>query len=78
VAWGAERADNYELEFIEALDNIRSYPELGSSRPDAFPNCRVYPVGSHIIFYRLIGMTIEVVRILHERQDTRGQFDDLD
>jgi toxin ParE1/3/4 len=36
---------------------------------DVRPDYRKYPVGSHILFYRVTKAAIVVVRILHQRMD---------
>lgn len=76
--WGVRQAEAYEDEIFSTLDVIRQHPEIGVSRPDIVPGCRSYPTGRHTIFYRVSGDALEILRILHQRQRTEGQFDDLD
>ncbi len=77
LTWGEDQAYTYELTVLAALDTIRRHPEIGEARPNQFSGCRVYPVERHIIFYRVDSVGIQVVRILHQSQATKGQFDDL-
>ncbi len=42
---------------------------MGLEREELLSNMRSFPVDSHVIFYRLKQYQIEVVRILHGRQD---------
>ena len=42
--------------------------------PQLFPGCRVRPVERHVLYYRILGDVIEVVRILHERVDPTEHF----
>ena len=76
--WGTDQAAEYEDEIFATLDVLRGYPAIGFARPDLTLGCRAHPVKRHMIYYRVIDDTLEVLRILHQRQDTVGQFDDLE
>ena len=76
--WGEEQALAYEQVFLAAFDVVRRHPEIGEARPQHYAGCRIYPARRHVVYYRVDSIGIEVVRILHERQLTEGQFDDLD
>jgi toxin ParE1/3/4 len=43
--------------------------EIGRARPELFPAVRSLPVPPHVIFFRYLDREVQVVRILHERQD---------
>jgi plasmid stabilization system protein ParE len=49
------------------LTAIAQNPAIGQSRDDLPPTHSAYLVGSHIIVYRVIGDSIGIVRILHQR-----------
>ncbi len=42
---------------------------MGLDRSKLFANTRSIPVESHIIFYRLNENLVEIIRVLHSRQD---------
>lgn len=74
--WGETRATAYEAEIDRALATISDHPTLGFARPDLLPELRSFLVGEHVVFYRLVGPTLEVVRVLHKRQSSATTFDD--
>lgn len=44
--------------------------EIGTLRPEIREGIRSHPVSPHVVFFRYRGSTeVQVVRILHERQD---------
>jgi len=44
--------------------------EIGTTRPEIRESVRSFPVPPHVIFFRYLGTEqVQVVRILHERQD---------
>ncbi len=46
-------------------------PELGRAREEILPGIRSTPVGKYVLFYRIRGDVVEVLRILHGRRDLR-------
>lgn len=72
--WGEEQRDRYEATLDRAITNLADFAEAGVRVPRIFPGCRIRPVGRHILYYRIMGDVIEVVRILHERSDPARQF----
>ena len=57
-----------EIERVAWL--IADNPRIGRERIELHPDLRSFPVHSHIIFYRVSGHDVQVVRILHGRRDT--------
>jgi toxin ParE1/3/4 len=67
--WGREQAEIY-LGLIEAaVEAIAADPKLGRPCNDVRQGYRKYLVGAHVLFYRMKGKTVFVVRILHQRMD---------
>ena len=56
------------------LDLVAETPgEIGTARPEIRERVRSLPVPPHVIFFRYRGEEeVQVVRILHERQDIEG------
>lgn len=53
----------------QAFGMLAQAPRAGRARDDLGPRLRSFPVGSYVIFYLAISDGIEVVRVLHGRQD---------
>ena len=65
--WGEGPLAEYKRKLDRALKAITENPQAGRSRH----GMRVYPVGRHLVFYRIeeTAQTVLVARILHERMD---------
>lgn len=46
--------------------------EIGRARPEIREGIRSFPVPPHLIFFRYGDDEVQIVRILHERQDFEG------
>jgi len=54
----------------EAEARLAEFPELGRIRPDLAITCRSWAVGAYVIYYRVDGNDLLVLRILHGARDT--------
>jgi len=77
IARESERRAHTFLDRIEStLQQLRIFPELGTSRDWLAPRCRgirfipVKDFPRYYIFYRPMDESIEVIRILHAARDT--------
>lgn len=68
TTWGESQLEKYRARIDDALQVILRNPYAG--RPSVKPTLKVLAVEHYRIFYRTVGGTIYVVRILHERMDT--------
>lgn len=67
--WGQAQSSRY-LENIKAqLWSITEQPLMGVEHPDLLPGVRSLALESHILFYRVTTGTVEIIRVLHSRQD---------
>jgi toxin ParE1/3/4 len=73
--WGRDQAGRYIRLIRAAVEAVAASPKIGKSCDGIREGYRKYPAGSHVLFYRLAGNRIEVVRILHRRMDFDRQFD---
>jgi len=64
---GTEQLAVYQDKIDKALQMIGHNPQLGHRREDLPPPHLAYPVGSHVIIYRIFEDYLGVVRILHQR-----------
>lgn len=67
--WGADRAELYLRALQHGAETVAADPRRGRSCDDIRPGYFRFSVGSHILFYRLGGEGVDVVRILHQRMD---------
>lgn len=72
--FGDRQRAEYEAELDRALETLLEHSEIGKMREDIRAGQRSFPVGEHIIYYRIIGTTLRVDRILHTKMDARTQL----
>jgi toxin ParE1/3/4 len=65
--WGQSQLLVYRDKMNDALTAIAQNPKLGHDRLDLPSSHLAFLVGSHIIIYRIIGDSIGIVRVLHQR-----------
>jgi toxin ParE1/3/4 len=74
--WGQEQRASYWARIRQTLESLRDHPKRGHPRDDLFSGCRSVRVERHIIYYHQPQPHhIEVVRILHSRQDPAGNVE---
>jgi toxin ParE1/3/4 len=66
---GLDRAETYIRQLWKDIEIVAERPSLGRECPDVRRGYRMYPSGSHVLFYRETTDGVDVVRILHERMD---------
>jgi toxin ParE1/3/4 len=70
IAENSVRAADAMLDRIEdAFDMLAQTPLAGRARNDLASKLRSFPIESYIIFYIPVNDGIEVVRVMHGRQD---------
>lgn len=67
------------LQFITKLETVchetlGNHPEIGTKRDDLIAGLRLFPIQKYLIFYRLQGEWLEVVRVLHASRDMESIF----
>ncbi|MCL1080128.1 type II toxin-antitoxin system RelE/ParE family toxin [Parashewanella spongiae] len=67
--WGSKVATVYIDTLKSHLYSLTEQPFMGVERSILLPNIRSFPSEKHMIFYRVESEKIEIIRILHERQD---------
>ncbi len=67
--WGQVQSDRYLTSLKNLLWSVTEQPQLGVERSDLLPNLRSLPTQSHTVFYRTTNNRVEIIRILHGRQD---------
>ena len=70
-----ERAELTLDRFSVVFSRLARNPYMGRQRDDIRPGYRSFPIGSYIVFYRLIGTDeILVLRVVHGRRDLAQIF----
>lgn len=69
ATWGIDQAESYIAGLQDTIYSIARWPEMGETYEHIAADYRCFSYSRHLIFYRKLGETIEVVRILHERMD---------
>jgi toxin ParE1/3/4 len=69
-------ADDTVRGLFRACDRLVGHPFLGRPRDELIVGLRSVLAPPHIVFYRLSGSNIEVVRVLHQRRDIEAIFAD--
>jgi toxin ParE1/3/4 len=63
------RSSQYLDRLKDQLWGLIDNPELGVKRDELVRGIRSVSVDSHVLFYRIKNRRLEVIRILHARQD---------
>jgi toxin ParE1/3/4 len=72
--WSPEQADKHLLEIEVVCNRLLDDPELGKPRDDLIAGMRSTFVRPHVVFYRFLKNNIEIVRVLHQREDASTLF----
>jgi toxin ParE1/3/4 len=67
--WGEQQIAVYQDKLDHALQTIHRHPAIGHPSSRLPKERRAYSVGSHVVFYRVLGITVRVDRILHKRMN---------
>lgn len=71
-----EQADRYYNLIFDEINYICKNINAGKSMEHVRKGYRATKVKSHLIFYRVLNDTIEVIRILHEQMDIESRLND--
>jgi toxin ParE1/3/4 len=67
--WGQAQSESYLVAIKNQFWLLTEQPLIGAERPELLPNTRSLPIDSHTLFYRLNANRVEILRVLHGRQD---------
>lgn len=67
--WVPKQADNYVDQLFERMCLLAEQPHLGRACDQLRSGYRRVLSSHHIIFYRIDGDSVVIVRILHEKMD---------
>lgn len=67
--WGQTQSDSYLTTIKDQFWSLTEQPLMGIERPELLPSIRSLPIQSHTLFYRATENRVEIIRVLHGRQD---------
>ncbi|WP_052501450.1 type II toxin-antitoxin system RelE/ParE family toxin [Thiomicrospira microaerophila] len=67
--WGMQQAQNYLDHIKQSFKTLLENPNLGRERSELGQNVRAINCQKHIIFYRYLETELQIIRVLHGRQD---------
>ncbi|MEM9447247.1 MAG: type II toxin-antitoxin system RelE/ParE family toxin [Cyanobacteria bacterium P01_E01_bin.6] len=68
-----EQAERFIDRIEQRYEQLRQQPELGRMRPEFGNDIRVLVEGNYLIFYRVRGQLIEILRCLNGARDITAQ-----
>ena len=72
--WGREQTIKYISLLEQRLEWLAANPNFGKKRNEVNEGLLSYPEGNHIIFYRIRTKQIEIIAVLHQREDVAGHL----
>jgi len=73
--WGQIQSENYLESIKEQFWILTEQPMIGVDRSELLLGARSLPIESHILFYRVAPDTVEIIRVLHGRQDPQRHLE---
>ena len=67
--WGVKQRNKYLVMLDNCFKTISMQPEIGITCDYIRSGYRKHHAGRHLIFYRRLADTIEIIRILHDSMD---------
>jgi toxin ParE1/3/4 len=67
--WGSYRAGTYIDDLRDCMKALARGDLSGTCADDVSPGLRRQVSGSHVIWFRVTGEALRIVRVLHQRQD---------
>jgi toxin ParE1/3/4 len=72
--WSPTTADEHLGDIQNTCQMLLRAPELGRPRDELIHGVRSIPLDPHVIFYRETVRGIEILRVLHQREDIHEIF----
>ena len=69
--WGMGQAETYLKALNARMQGLRRFPSLGTAQDVLHPGLRRIGEGSHSIYYLTRDDAVLIVRVLHDRMDTK-------
>lgn len=73
--WSVKQAEKYYEQLIQSFIYIAQRPKIGRNYSEIFACLYGYPVGKHIVFYKIENNnSVLIVRVLHARMDIEARL----
>jgi toxin ParE1/3/4 len=72
--WGRQQRFTYLKRLKDRFAYLANKPEMGKKRDEILGSPYSYHEGRHVIFYRVIPVGIEIMRVLHDSMDFPRHF----
>tara|TARA_X000000950_G_C13745516_1_gene590365 strand:+ start:447 stop:746 length:300 start_codon:yes stop_codon:yes gene_type:complete len=67
--WGQSKSESYLSTIKKQFWLLTQQPLMGTERPELLPDTRSLPIESQTLVYRVTANRVEIIRVLHGRQD---------
>lgn len=67
--WGAAQADAYLDQLEDGITLLADNPRIGTPCDHLRPGYRRFLIKHHLVYYRLAGDRIDIIRVLHQDMD---------
>lgn len=71
--FGETASQKYMKRLKQGIEHLQQFPELARPHPLLKANARALPLGSHIILYRCTSENVDILRVVHGRQNLRQE-----
>lgn len=75
--WDEDQAEAYLRMIQAAIETAAENPLLSPAIDEVRPGYRRHRAGAHLILFRHIAGSIDVVRVLHEKMDVTSHLPDI-
>lgn len=72
--WSSAKSESYLNEIKNQMWMLTQQPLIGIDRSELSKEIRSLMINSHTVFYRVRANNIEIIRVLHNRQDPSRHF----
>ena len=74
LEWGVAQRNKYMRELYDCFQLLAQNPYIGKDRSEIKPRYRSIALGSHVVFYIVADLHIEIIGIPHAREDMDSVF----
>jgi toxin ParE1/3/4 len=74
LTWSPMEADRYYLDLLAAFERLKDNPQMAPVVPEVKVGIRRLLSGAHCVYYRVEGLEIIVLRVLHQSADSGLRF----
>lgn len=72
--WSSAKSESYLNEIKNQMWMLTQQPLMGIDRSELLKESRSLMINRHTLFYRVTADNVEIIRVLHNRQDPSRHF----